>query len=194
MAPALLKVGGQLPPLFLCHCPVAPVKIVVQRVMYTLEVAVSDSLPVSVLWGRDISDLVNIGKTKRKFSCVGVRDVMAVTTQAQARMKCAEESQLAEREQREAAVTTDMDSNQNHPVTPKDSEETATITDQDTSTREDQGQGWTDECPGVAFNAELFEEKSSPDASLGVNISATELVVLQKADPMLSHIRQGSKK
>ena len=94
--------------------------------------AVSDSLPVSVLLGRDVPDLVNIGKTKCKFSCVGVRDVTAVTTRAQARAKRAEESQLAEREQREAAVTTEVDSNQNHPVAPKDSEETATITDQDT--------------------------------------------------------------
>eukprot|EP00731_Ephydatia_muelleri_P007554 Em0003g1802a len=124
--------------------PVARVKIVVEGVTYTLDVAVSDSLPVSVLLGRDVPDLVNIGKTKRKFSCVG-----------------------------------------NHPVAPKESEETATITDQDTSTREVQGQGWTDECPGVAFDAELFEEKSSPDASLGVNISAMELGVLQKADPTL---------
>eukprot|EP00731_Ephydatia_muelleri_P007395 Em0003g1643a len=168
--------------------PVARVKIVVEGVTYTLDVAVSDSLPVSVLLGRDVPDLVNIGKTKRKFSCVGVRDVMAVTTRAQARAKRAEESQLAEREQREAAVTTEVDSSQNHPVAPKESEETATITDQDTSTREDQGQGWTKECPGVAFDAELFEEKSSPDASLGVNISATELGVLQKADPTLSLI------
>eukprot|EP00731_Ephydatia_muelleri_P016412 Em0009g836a len=134
---------------------------------------------------KDVPDLVNIGKTKRKFSCVGVRDVMAVTTRAQARAKRAEESQLAEREQREAAVTTEVDSSQNHPVAPKESEETATITDQDTSTREDQGQGWTDECPGVAFDAELFEEKSPPDASLGVNISATELGVLLKADSYL---------
>ena len=163
--------------------PVVRVKIVVEGVTYTLDVAVSDSLPVSVLLGRDVPDLVNIGKTKRKFSCVGVRDVMAVTTRAQAWAKRAEESQLAEREQREAAVTTEVDSSQNHPVAPKESEETATITDQDTSTREDQGQGWTDECPGVAFDAELFEEKSPPDASLGVNISATELGVLQKADP-----------
>ena len=168
--------------------PVARVKIVVEGVTYTLDVAVSDSLPVSVLLGRDVPDLVNIGKTKRKFSCVGVRDVMAVTTRAQARAKRAEESQLAEREQREAAVTTEVDSSQNHPVAPKESEETATITDQDTPTREDQGQGWTDECPGVAFDAELFEGKSSPDASLGVNISATELGVLQKADPTLSLI------
>ena len=90
---------------------------------------------------------------------------MAVTTRAQARAKRTEESQLAEREQREAAVTTEVDSNQNHPVATKDSVETATITDQETSTREDQGQGWTDECPGVTFDAELFEEKSSPDAS-----------------------------
>ena len=168
--------------------PVARVKIVVEGVTYTLDVAVSDSLPVSVLLGRDVPDLVNIGKTKRKFSCVGVRDVMAATTRAQARAKRAEESQLAEREQREAAVTTEVDSSQNHPVAPKESEETATITDQDTSTREDQGQGSTEECPGVAFDAELFEEKSSPDASLGVNISATELGVLQKADPTLSLI------
>ena len=68
--------------------PAAQVKIVVEGVMYTLEVAVSDSLPVSVLLGRDVPDLVNIGKTKRKFSCVGVRDVMAVTTRAQAGEAC----------------------------------------------------------------------------------------------------------
>eukprot|EP00731_Ephydatia_muelleri_P006652 Em0003g900a len=121
-------------------------------------------------------------------SSIIVKDVMAVTTRAQARAKRAEESQLNEREQREAAVTTEVDSSQKGPVAPKESEETATITDQDTSTREDQGQGWTDECPGVAFDAELFEKKSSPDASLGVNISATELGVLQKADPTLSLI------
>ena len=53
--------------------PVARVKIVVEGLTYTLDVAVSDSLPVSVLLGRDVPDLVNIGKTKRKFSCVGVR-------------------------------------------------------------------------------------------------------------------------
>ena len=33
-----------------------------------------------------------------------------------------------------------------------------------------------------------MQEKSSPDANLGVNISAMELEVLQKADPTLSHI------
>ena len=76
-------------------------------VAYTLEVAVSASLPVSVLLGRDALEIVSLGEAKHK--AVGmhgdmVKEVMVAVTRAQASKKHTEETQLIEREKEEAAV------------------------------------------------------------------------------------------
>lgn len=78
-------------------------------VAYPIEIAVSASLPVSVLLGRDVMETVSLSKAKHK--AVGthgevVKEAMAVVKRAQASKKCEEETQLMEREREEAAAAT----------------------------------------------------------------------------------------
>ena len=114
----------------------------------------------------------------------GVKEVMAIVTRAQASKKRTEETQLREREKEEAAVTTPvMDPAGEDPVeTPMAPDESA-ISSGPRAPRaaiEEPEQNWIEEGPGVAIDDELFEEKSSIDERLGLNISAS--------DPSLSHI------
>ena len=203
--------------------PLAQVEIVVDGVAYILEVAVSASLPVSVLLGRDVPEIVSLSEAKHKAVGMhgdGFKEVMEVVTRKQASKKRTEETQLIEREKEEAVVTTPVtDPAGEDPVeTPmvtdlagEDPVETPMVTDPagedpvETPMAQNESaissgprppraaiqepeQNWIEEGPGVAFDDGLFEEKSSIDAGLGVNISASELGRLQRVDSSLCHI------
>lgn len=73
-------------------------------------------------------------------------------------------------EKREAAVTTQVDLASNHPVSPR-----APVQIPSTKEKMDSEHEQNMECPGVAFDEELFKEMSSPDPNPGVDVSAAEL-------------------
>ena len=63
--------------------PLAQVEIAVDGTCYSVEAAVSDKLPVSVLLGRDVPELVSLRDRRRTESPLSTDGAMAVLTRAQ---------------------------------------------------------------------------------------------------------------
>ena len=93
--------------------PFADVKVCIDGKEYYIKAAVSDRLPVSVLLGRDVPQLVNIGddatEAARMVRKGGARDAMAITTRAQAKEEEKQELVLRRKEIEDGAVSTSLE-------------------------------------------------------------------------------------
>ena len=136
--------------------PLARVRIGVGGVDYTVEAAVSNKLPVAVLLGRDVTDLMDM--LQEEIPTTRVRDqygqdACAVTTRRQAKLLQREELERARKEEEDGAIPNRVD-------TESELEEQELDTggwDSNDNGEEDE-QVDPLEVPGCAFDPELFLE------------------------------------
>ena len=79
--------------------PLARVNIEIEAAKYCLEVAVSDKIPMSVLLGRDVPQLVCVG-TSTQDTCQAATSVLAAMTRSKAREMELRELEASRREKK----------------------------------------------------------------------------------------------
>ena len=108
LVPEERKTGGEIP----IRCahgdtiiyPLAQAEIRVGEACYMVEAAVSKTLPVSVLLGRDVPELMKLLSTQGPQKARGPEDAMAVTTRGQKEKLARETVAQIKREQESGAV------------------------------------------------------------------------------------------
>ena len=171
----------------------AQVKIAIGDSSYDVEAAISDQLPVPVLLGQDVPELLEmLQKPKTQNTTVDPDGEMAwmTTTRSQWKEQTKQESEDHQAEANNTVL----------PASSKNLTNSVTLNCEDTN----------EEIPGSSFHEELFQggkirqklskkqkrennlQRQQMQTKQPLNISTAELRLLQQEDPTLSEIREAA--
>ena len=174
--------------------PLARVNIEIEGATYCLEVAVSDKIPMSVLLGRDVPQLVCVhgAATGARVTPQVATSVLAATTRSKAREIERRELEVSRREKEGGAVTSAV---LEELKTPKIDDSTMTaeepVEEEDTA-QLDRADTEEEEWLGASFDDSIFLEKESAgtEESPNLNVGPEEIAKLQQSDETLAKVRE----
>lgn len=180
--------------------PLARVNIEIEGVTYCLEVAVSDKIPMSVLLGRDVPQLVCVhdAATGARNTPQMATSVLAVTTRAKERETERRELEISRREKEGGAVSSSMLEERMSPNT-DDSTTGADepVTEEGDAAKLDhaKAQPTEEEWLGASFDDSIFlgKEPANAEESANINVGPEEITKLQQTDETLAKIREATK-